>query len=68
MKKTIEIVPYNPNWPYIYTKETMVPFDTLSDNLLDLRHFGSTFAPSLSAKPKIDIIAVVHNYLLARIS
>lgn len=57
--KNIEVVPYDPNWPHIYEKEAALIKEALGDNCLVIHHIGSTSVPSLIAKPKIDIIAVV---------
>ncbi len=66
MKKIIEVVPYDPNWPYIYEKEATFIRQELGDNCLAIHHIGSTSVQGLAAKPKIDIIAVVQDPLLAR--
>ena len=66
MKKIIEVVPYDPNWPHIYEKEAALIRQALGGNCLAIHHIGSTSVPGLAAKPKIDIIAVVQDPLLAR--
>lgn len=66
MKKIIEVVPYDPNWPHIYEKEAALIRQALGGNCLAIHHIGSTSVPGLSAKPKIDVIAVVQDPLLAR--
>lgn len=66
MKKIIEVVPYDPNWPHIYEKEAALIWQALGGNCLAIHHIGSTAVPGLAAKPKIDIIAVVQDPLLAR--
>lgn len=64
--KTIDVVPYDPNWPCIYEKEGALIRQALGDNCLAIHHIGSTSVPGLSSKPKIDMIAVVQDPLLAR--
>lgn len=59
MKKMIEVVPYDPNWPHVFEAERVLIQKALEDNCLKIHHIGSTAVPGLSAKPKIDIIAVV---------
>jgi len=59
MKKIIEIVPYDPNWPHIFEQEAALIQRALGDNCMAIHHVGSTAVPGLAAKPKIDIIAVV---------
>ncbi|CZP95420.1 dephospho-CoA kinase/protein folding accessory domain-containing protein [Legionella pneumophila] len=57
----IEIKPYDPNWPNAFEKEAALIKKALADNCVAIHHVGSTSVPSLAAKPKIDIIAVVRN-------
>ena len=57
--RQIEVVPYDPNWPKIYTTEACSLWQALGDNCLAIHHVGSTSVPGLAAKPKIDVIAVV---------
>lgn len=66
MKKIIEVVPYDPNRPHIYEKEAALIVQALGGNCLAIDHIGSTAVQGLAAKPKIDIIAVVQDPLLAR--
>jgi GrpB-like predicted nucleotidyltransferase (UPF0157 family) len=58
-KKTIEVVPYNPEWPAQFEAESAKIKQALGENLIAVHHVGSTSIPGLLAKPKIDIIAVV---------
>lgn len=55
----VEIVSYNPKWPQMFEKEAAELKKSLGDNFIEIHHIGSTAVPGLSAKPKIDIIAVV---------
>lgn len=57
--KNIEVVPYNPDWPKMFKTETTYIKNALGSNCIAIHHVGSTSVPGLSAKPKIDIIAVV---------
>ncbi|PCJ29357.1 MAG: GNAT family N-acetyltransferase [Rickettsiales bacterium] len=57
--KHIELAPYNPDWPKLYESEAARIKQALGDNYIAIHHVGSTSVPSLIAKPKIDIIAVV---------
>lgn len=65
MKKVIEVVSYDSHWPYLYEKEAETIKNALGNNLLEIHHIGSTSVPGLIAKPKIDMIAVVQDPLLA---
>lgn len=58
-KKHIEVVSYNLDWPMMYENEAVTLKRALGDNCIALHHVGSTSVVGLSAKPKIDIIAVV---------
>lgn len=62
----VKITPYDPNWPHIFEKEALLISQALGDNCVAIHHVGSTSVPGLAAKPKIDIIAVVQDPLLAR--
>jgi GrpB-like predicted nucleotidyltransferase (UPF0157 family) len=57
----IKVVPYNPNWPNIFEHEAKHLQKSLGENCLIIHHIGSTSVPGLSAKPIIDILAVVNN-------
>ncbi len=61
MSKTIQIAPYDPNWYNIFQEESKLIKQALGDNCLEVHHIGSTAVVGLTAKPKIDIIAVVKN-------
>ena len=58
-KKAIQVVPYDPNWPYIFEKEAVLIRKALGDNCLQVHHIGSTSVPGLAAKEDIDICVVV---------
>ena len=58
-RKHIEVVPYDPEWPEIFERESLKIREALGDNCIAIHHIGSTFVPGLAAKPKIDMIAVV---------
>lgn len=59
--KHIEVVPYDPNWPQQFETESAIITKALADNFIAIHHVGSTSISGLSAKPKVDIIAVVKN-------
>lgn len=66
--KTIEVVSYDPNWPYEFQKEAEKIKKALDKNCIDIHHIGSTSIPGLNAKPIIDIIIVADNTLKAKTS
>lgn len=57
--KQIEVVPYNPEWPVMFEKESSIIKTALGNQLIAVHHIGSTSVPGLAAKPKIDMIVVV---------
>lgn len=61
LKKEIKVEQYNPEWPKIFENEATTIRKALGDNYVSVHHIGSTAVPGLSAKPKIDIIAEVHD-------
>lgn len=61
MNNTIEVVPYNPQWPQLFAAEAELIKQALGDNCVTIHHIGSTSVPGLSAKPIIDMLPVVHN-------
>lgn len=60
-KSSIELVPYNADWPQIFEQEALQIQKALDNYCIALHHVGSTAVPGLSAKPTIDIIGVVKN-------
>lgn len=63
-KKSVQIVCYDPAWPALFEKEAEYIREALGSICLAIYHFGSTAVPGLSAKPKIDIMAVVVSFSL----
>jgi len=61
-RETVQIVPYNPRWPQMYDNEATLIIQALGSNCLAIHHFGSTSVPGLSAKAKIDILAIVKDF------
>ena len=59
MKRKIEVVNYNPNWPRLYLKEIELIKKVLSSEIIKTHHVGSTAVPDLAAKPVIDILLEV---------
>lgn len=57
--KHIKIEEYNPEWPKMFEEESLIIKNALGSNLIDIYHVGSTSITVLSAKPVIDIIAVI---------
>lgn len=60
MTLTSAIEPYDPAWPRRYAQEAGRLGRVFVPSLLEIHHVGSTAVPQLSAKPEIDILAVVN--------
>ncbi len=63
MTRRIKVVPYDSNWPRWFEEEAVKIKQALGENCVAVHHVGSTSVPGLTAKPQIDIIAVVKDYL-----
>lgn len=61
LSRKIEVVDYDPEWPKRFESEARLVKQALGGNCLAIHHIGSTSIPGLSAKPVIDMLAVVHN-------
>ena len=59
--RTMEVVTYDPNWKTMFEAEEKILKSILSDEIIKIEHFGSTSIEGLSAKPIIDIMALVKN-------
>lgn len=62
-KEKVEVVPYNTEWPKMFEREAILIKKALGENCLQMHHIGSTAVPKLSAKPVIDMIAVVRDIM-----
>jgi len=61
-QEIVEIVPYNPQWPYDFRKEKEYLSSILPADLIQrIEHFGSTAIPGLSSKPIIDLLVEVRS-------
>lgn len=63
MSSSIEVVPYNSNWPTMFEQESALIQQALGANCILIHHIGSTSVPGLPAKPIIDMLPVVKNIL-----
>ncbi|HVT61938.1 MAG TPA: GrpB family protein [Legionellaceae bacterium] len=55
----IELVPYDPSWPFVFQTEAVLIKQVLGNELTDIYHIGSTSIPDMPAKPVIDILVVI---------
>src|SRR5690606_35081129 len=53
----VRLLPYDPDWPAQFVAERDRLLSAFSNKVVELRHFGSTAVPGMTAKPVIDIIA-----------
>lgn len=61
-----KIIPYDPNWPVLFSQESKKISDVIGANILETHHIGSTSVPGMSGKSTIDILFVVRD--ISRIS
>src|SRR5260370_36222652 len=59
LNKTIDLEPYDPEWPRLYAKLERQIREALGTKVLMIEHVGSTSVPGLSAKPVIDVVLAV---------
>lgn len=57
--RTVEIVPYDPQWPARFEATAAELRRALGANVVAVHHVGSTAVPGLAAKPVIDVLPVV---------
>ncbi|MEZ4708412.1 MAG: GrpB family protein [Caldilineaceae bacterium] len=62
MADKIEIFPYDPNWPNLFTQLGATLRTALGDVALRIDHIGSTSVPGLDAKPVIDVQIAVASF------
>ena len=55
----VNLVPYDPNWPRVFSGLARRIRGALAEEVLLLEHVGSTSVPGLSAKPLIDLVLAV---------
>ncbi len=64
----VVVVPYDPHWPDQFAAEAARIAPALGDNLLEIRHVGSTSVPGLAAKPIIDMMPIVRDIRLVDVA
>lgn len=55
----VYLVPYDPRWPQQFADEASTVRAVLDGLLVEIHHIGSTAIPDITAKPIIDMLAVV---------
>jgi len=61
VSRIIEVVPYQPNWPYLYRQEARQIAAALGGEIVLIHHIGSTAIPGIMAKPVIDCLIEVRD-------
>ncbi len=56
--RKVEIAPYDPHWPDLFTQEANRIKNALGNQLKEIYHIGSTAIPNMPAKPVIDMMLV----------
>ena len=60
IREEISIIPYDPEWPILFKKESEFLRHNLPASLITrIEHFGSTAIPGLAAKPIVDMLVEV---------
>lgn len=60
--EAFELAEYNPEWPRLYEQEAAAIEAALGEEVIEIRHIGSTSVPGLRAKPIIDILVAVESF------
>ena len=60
-QRHIQVLPYDPDWPQRFETEAARLTPIFGDNLIAIRHVGSTSIPGLAAKPIIDMLPEVRD-------
>lgn len=61
-RKEVKLIKHNPEWRWIFDRESKKIQKVFGENLLDIQHFGSTAISGMKAKPIIDMIAGVSDF------
>lgn len=59
--ETVEILPYNSNWPHWFQLLKAKLKDCLGEFAISIDHIGSTSVPGLSSKDKIDVQVTIQD-------
>ncbi|WP_172195681.1 GrpB family protein [Saccharibacillus qingshengii] len=57
----VRLSEYNPEWAVGYREETEFLRTVFGEEIVSFEHFGSTSVPGMSAKPVIDMMAIVRD-------
>ena len=57
----VYLLPHDPRWSAEFARESAAVTEAMGDAFAAIHHIGSTAIPGISAKPVIDMLAVVRN-------
>ena len=57
----VYLLPHDPRWSAGFARESAAVAEAMGDAFSAIHHIGSTAIPGISAKPVIDMLAVVRN-------
>ncbi len=57
--RNYKIIPYDPQWPILFSKESERINRVIGDNFLEIYHIGSTSVPGMFGKATIDMLFLV---------
>lgn len=64
VNESFDLSEYNPQWPRMFETECALLNDALGEEeVIDIKHIGSTSVPGLRAKPIIDILIAVESFV-----
>ena len=61
--RKVEVVPHDPRWRDLFDIESKSIANAMGDNAVTIHHIGSTAIPSIYAKPIIDLLIEVKNFI-----
>ena len=61
--RKVEVVPHNPEWQRAFELEAQYVSSSLSDNVIEVYHIGSTSIPGIYAKPILDLMVAVRSII-----
>src|SRR6516164_8700817 len=68
VQEEVAIVPYDPRWPEMFSREKEHLLSCLPNDLIRrVEHFGSTAVPGLAAKPVVDMLVEVTDLQATRV-
>ena len=59
--RKVEVIPHNPQWRDAFEAEAKHVAAALGENVVAIRHIGSTAIPNIYAKPVVDLLVEVRD-------